>query len=162
MPALLNRVAKYTSQREFELVRQLLTKRVRELDKSTLKKRVGTLRRHCDKARERAITEARSGKSGELSRRKAEIFRDALRRCEQRLLEIEVKEAREHHAASARGALAKKRTKSPPKRPAGARTTNRGMVSKPRSRPVERLTAGREKGHVLAAQRRGQARRDNR
>ena len=162
MSALLNRISKYTSEREFALIHDVLSKRLKELDKATLRKRISTLRRHCDKAREMAISEARKGKSGELSKRKAEIFRDALRRSERRFLEIEVKEARERHKASARLALQKRRAKTPAKRPSAGRSAGKGMASKPRIKPVIRQTAGREKGHVLGVQRRGQARRDKR
>jgi len=162
MSSLLNRVSKYTSEREFELLHDVLSKAIRDLDRPSLRKRISTLRRHSDKAREKAITEARKGQSGELSKRKAEIFREALRRCERRLLEIEVKEAREQHKAAAQKALEKKRSnKSSKKRPA-ARTARKGMSSKPRARKAPRLTAGREKGHVLGVQRRGQAKRDSR
>ncbi|MDA7949175.1 MAG: hypothetical protein MPJ78_17070 [Hyphomicrobiaceae bacterium] len=162
MPSLLNRIAKYTSEREFDLVRDVLSKDIRNLDRAALRKRIPTLRRHSDKARERAIAEARKGQSGELSKRKAEIFRDALRRCERRLLEIEVKEARELHREAARKALAKKKSAKTSKSRPGSRTTSKGMAAKPRSKSVKRLTAGREKGHVLATQRRGQAKRDSR
>ncbi|MCP4328625.1 MAG: hypothetical protein GY791_09350 [Alphaproteobacteria bacterium] len=162
MSALLNRVAKYTSEREFELLRPVLSKGLKDMDKATLKRRIGILRRYADKAREKAIAEARKGESGELSRRKAEIFREALRRGERRLLDIEVKEARQRHRAAARSALEKKSAGKTGKRPRPGRTASRGIASKPRTSPVPRLTAGREKGHVLAVQRRSQAKRDKR
>ncbi len=162
MSTLLNRIAKYTSERELDLVRDVLSKELRNLDRSTLRKRISTLRRHSDKARERAISEARKGQSGELSKRKAEIFRDALRRCERRLLEIEVKEARELHKAAAVKALQKKRASTKGKKRPGTKTASKGMAAKPRGKTVPRLTAGREKGHVLGTQRRSQAKRDSR
>ncbi|MEM8744683.1 MAG: hypothetical protein AAGF14_08635 [Pseudomonadota bacterium] len=161
MPSQLNRIAKYTTEREFELLRDVLSKDIRELERSVLRKRIPVLRRHSDKARERAIAEARKGQSGELSKRKAEIFREALRRCERRLLEIEVKEAREAHKEAARKALEKKRSSAAKSRPS-SRSKSKGMAAKPRSKSVKRLTAGREKGHVLGTQRRGQAKRDSR
>ncbi len=162
MSSLLNRVAKYTSEQEFKLVHDVLSKEIRQLDRPSLRKRVSTLRRHSDKARERAIAEARKGQSGELSKRKAEIFREALRRCERRLLEIEVREAREQHKAAAQKALETKRSNKAAKKRPAARTARKGMSSKPRASKAPRLTAGREKGHVLGVQRRGQAKRDSR
>jgi hypothetical protein len=162
MSAKLSRIAKYTTQQEFELVRDALSTEPRALDKQALRKRIGALRRHMDRARSRAMSEARKGQSGTLSIRKAEIFRDALHRCDRRLLDIEVKEAREQHVAAARKALASKRgARKKNQRPAN-RTAAKGMTSKPRSKPVPRAGAGREKGHVLGMQRRGQAKRDNR
>jgi hypothetical protein len=110
MPAQLNRIAKYTTQQEFDLVRDVLSTDLKSLDKPTLKKRIRVLRRHADKARGRAVTEARKGVSGELSKRKMGIFLEALQKCEHYLLDIEVEEAREQHKAAARKALEKKRS----------------------------------------------------
>jgi hypothetical protein len=163
MPAQLNRIAKYTTQQEFDLVRDVLSTDLKSLDKPTLKKRIRVLRRHADKARGRAVTEARKGVSGELSKRKMGIFLEALQKCEHYLLDIEVQEAREQHKAAARKALEKKRSSANRTMPRpSSRTAGTGMVSKPRTKPVPRLTAGREKGHVLGVQRRAQAKRDDR
>jgi hypothetical protein len=163
MPAQLNRIAKYTTRQEFDLVRDVLSKDLKSLNKPALKKRIGVLRRHADKARKLALTEARRGTSGELSRRKMGIFLEALHKCEHYLLDIEVQEAREQHMAAARKALEKKRSSASRTKPHPAsRTAGAGMVSKPRTKPVPRLTAGRAKGHVLGTQRRAQAKRDNR
>lgn len=162
MSAKLNLIAKYTTQQEFELVREAFSTEPGALDKQALRKHISALRRHAEKARARAISEARKGMSGTLSRRKAEIFRDALQRCERRLLDIEVREAREQHVAAARKVLESKRgARKKNQRPA-SRTAAKGMTGKPRSKPVPRPTAGRKKGHVLGMQRRGQAKRDNR
>ncbi len=163
MPTQLNRIAKYTTEQEFELVRDILSTKVNPLRTATLKKRIGILRRHADKARARAIAEARKGMSGDLSKRKADIFLDALQRCEHWLLDIEVKEARELHEAAARKALATKRgtPKSATRQPA-TRTAGKGMAPKPSTKSVPRLTAARMKGHVRATQRRRQAKRDSR
>jgi hypothetical protein len=48
--------------------------------------------------------------SGELSKREAEIFLEALQKCQHRLLDIEVREAREQHKLAARKAFEKKRS----------------------------------------------------
>lgn len=163
MPAQLNRIAKYTTKQEFALVRDVLSTHLKSLDKPTLKKRIGVLRRHADKARRCALTEARKGTSGELSRRKMGIFLEALNKCEHYLLDIEVQEAREQHVAAARKALEKKRSSANRTMPhPSSRTAGTGMAPKPRTKPVPRLTAGRAKGHVLGVQRRAQAKRDNR
>lgn len=163
MPAQLNRIAKFTTRQEFDLVRDVLSTDLKSLDKPALKKRIGVLRRHADKARRLAITEARKGMSGELSKRKMGIFLEALQKCEHYLLDIEVREAREQHVAAARKALEKKRSSANRTMPRpSSRTAGAGMASKPRTKPVPRLTAGREKGHVLGAQRRAQAKRDKR
>lgn len=129
--------------------------------KPGLKKRIGVSRRHADKARKPAVGEARKGMPGGLSKRKAEIFREALRKCEHRLLDIEVPEAREQHVAAARKALDGRRgsTSTTMPRPA-SRTAGKGMTSKPRTKPVLRLTAGRAKGHGRGVRRRTQAKRD--
>lgn len=163
MPTSLNRIAKYTTRQEFDLVRDVLSKDLRALDKPALKKRIGVLRRHADKARRCALIDARKGMSGELSKRKMGLFLEALHKCEHFLLDIEVQEAHEQHMAAARKALEKKRgspDRTMPRPP--SRTARTGMASKPRTRPVPRLTAGREKGHVLGTQRRAQAKRDKR
>lgn len=163
MPVSLDRIAKLTTQQEFRLVRDAMAKNLKSIEKPALKKMIGVLRVHMIKARGRALAEARKGLTGDLSKRKAGIFRDALQRCEHYLLEIEVQQAHEQHVAAARRALAKKRTSTgkPIPRPA-SRTAGKGMASKPRAKPVARLTAGREKGHVLGTQRRAQAKRDTR
>lgn len=163
MATQLNRVAKYTTQQEFDLVRDILPAKQNSLTKAALKKRIGILRRHADKSRIVALKEARKGMSGDLSKRKMGIFLEALHKCEHFLLDIEVQEARELHMAAARKALEKKRTTTTRTMPRPAtRTAGRGMASKPRTKPVTRLTAGREKGHVLGVQRRSQAKRDSR
>ena len=160
MTARLNRIKKLTTQREFELVSEVLSKALKELHEKALKRRITQLRKYFDKARARAIAEARKGKVGELSRRKAEIFRETLQRCESRLLELEVKTARELQKASAQAALKQKQRAAKAKRPGPGRTAGKGMASKPRGKPLSRLTAGREKGRLLGTQRRSQARRD--
>ena len=163
MPTQLNRIAKFTTQQEFDLVRDVLSTKVNTLTKAGLKKRIGVLRRHADKARGLALKEARRGMAGDLSKRKMGIFLEALHKCEHFLLDIEVREAREQHMAAARKALETKRssTARTMRRPA-SRTARKGMTPKPRTKPVARLTAGREKGHVLGTQRRAQAKRDSR
>lgn len=163
MPTQLNQIAKYTTRQEFDLVRDVLSTKLNSLSKPALKKRIGVLRRHADKSRKLILNEARKGMPGALSKRKMGIFLDALHKCEHFLLEIEVQEAHEQHMAAARKALEMKRRsidKTMP-RPA-SRTAGKGMMPKPRTKPVARLTAGRAKGHVLGTQRRAQAKRDSR
>lgn len=161
--AQLNRIAKFTTQQEFDLVRDVLSTKLNSLSKAALKKRIGLLRRHADRARSLALKEARKGMPGDLLKRKMGIFLDALHKCEHFLLDIEVQEAHEQHMAAARKALQTKRssTARTMRRPA-SRTASKGMTAKPRTKPVPRLTAGREKGHVLGTQRRAQAKRDSR
>ncbi len=162
MSQVLNRAAKYTSEKEFEMIRDVLTGSIRDLDKTTLRKRERLLRRYADKSREKAIAEARKGQSGDLSKRKADVLRHALQRIEARLFDIEVKEAREEHKAAALAALAlKQKSKGASKVPPG-RTARSGMKSKTRKTAVPRLSAGRQKGHVLATGKRGQAKKDHR